>query len=183
MKTLIKYSFFITFVIIAITVNAGINYTSVDTTVFAPDSLEGTNYYSIDLNGDQVVDFRIGAEFYLSYEGYHPPYKTYMIVADSTGLNRVSFGPYHDGDTINGGLSYDYMNIIFGFLPGFGLTGQWSYEMYTEQAYAYLGVQLAINNDVYYGWIRLRPDYGSLHVSGFAWRDEPGMPIIAGQVD
>lgn len=183
MKKLIIYVFVLILFIFATVCRAGIYYTSADTTVYAPDSLEGTNYYNIDLNGDEVIDFRIGAQFYLSYEGYHPPYETYMIVADSTGLNQISFGPYYDGDTIHQNLSYMYGDILFGYFPGNGYIGWWSLEMADGPAYAYLGLSLLHQGNTYYGWIRLKADRDAFYVTGYAWHNEPDMPIIAGQTE
>jgi hypothetical protein len=173
---------------------AGVVYTDVD-----PDALAQNSGVDIDFNADGIVDFRLNHggfnSFFTSYGvsygfGYNfialygDPSAGYGFVAPSSG-NFYALA-LSAGTTIGPAspITLDtFASVGFRF---FSIAGTFSSSAsngyWAGQQDKYFGVRFNVGADTYYGWIRadVSSGYGSAVVKDFAYEDQPGVAIVAG---
>ena len=152
---------------------------NIDTTVTNPAPIEGINYYLLDINNDQVIDYKIGSRFFSSNEGSHPPYDSYEILVWGTGENTFSSGPFSENDTINHLNSYESSDVLLGHIPEYGSIGAWAVDPEYFDSYLYVGIKLKKDNQFYYGWLKIKTTGNSFTIKSYAINEEAGQPIVA----
>lgn len=168
----------------ALTIKAGILVTTVaDSTVKSTTPVEGKNSFEIDFNQDGTTDIVISSRFFLKHDGPHPPYNCFVVEVDSTNQNGVNCGPFLSGAAIDSSLSYDIYRDIYGYIPGLGGVGRWDSRIEDIDTFAYIGVKFYINNNIHYGWIKLKTDALSFTVNSYAYNNIAGQQILAGQLE
>ncbi len=182
---ILRQFFFILAILFTINCNSQIEYTNIspDSTVSHPDTIEGSNYYNIDLNSDGEIDFKIGAEYYKNTEYTNSNLNNYLVKIVSDTLNMVNAIPYFDGDIISGSDNFTNANWIYGIIAGFGEIGPWPGVINDNEQYAYVGLKFFNGGNTYYGWVSLKVNGYSFTINGYAWNRYQGQPIIAGQTE
>jgi len=171
--------------------HAEIQYTNID-----PDMMitQAENYstrdFLLDLNNDGTPEFKIFQAFsagtYYYFDYYYYSYNSVLQQATNNGLSvmretaenayvaaldsnaLISADQNFNANKVLGVFSY-YDEQPEGFWPGAG-----------EK---FLGVKFKIGENIHYGWVRLSVprDCESFKVLDYAYEDEPGKAIRAGQ--
>ena len=163
---------------------ARIIYTNITDIIVKVNGTAGSlEYYSLDLNNDGTNDIKIGAKCYESWLGHHPPYEAFNIFVDGLGDTQVILKPCFANDTISSNSSFRDKSEIYGYVPGFGFTGSFADTFEENNTTTYLGLQLVVNGNIYYGWIKIKLTYNSFTISDFAYNDRIDNQIIAGQTN
>ncbi len=163
---------------------AAINYVIVNDSVVCPDTIEGTNYYELDLNGDDIVDFKIGARFELTFEFSAKTFDCHYTSVVSLNENRFCAGPLFDGDTISSSLNFVENDVLYGYaVEHGGYLGYWPSTIPSVDDFAFIGLEFDFNNETYFGWIKLKTDGQSVTIESFAWNQVANQPIFAGQTN
>jgi len=163
---------------------AGIDhYDITDTTIRVYAPAGSVKYYNLDLNNDGTIDFKIGAQCFESWEGYHPPHTAYKMSIRSTGTSQLAIGPFFTNDTISADLNFRSYQDIYGNIPGVGLIGMWAYRFEKLNKDTYVGLSITINGNVYYGWIRMDVSINSFTVYSYAFNNVSNASMLAGQTN
>lgn len=160
-----------------------ISYTVINPqfTVTMPDSID-VNYYNINLDSDNSIDFRIGARYKITMEHSWRIFDFHYVFIESLNENKINVGPYFDGDTISSSIKFHKINWIYGYGQEYdGFVGSWPYSVETVDTFAYVALQFRQNNNIHYGWVKLKSDRESFTVDSFGWNQVPNQPILAGQ--
>lgn len=155
---------------------------SPETTVSNPDTI-GTNYYNLDLNNDGNIDYMIGAEYSETNEFTRNALANYIVKINTDTLNKINPGPYFEGDTINQEEYFLKFSKIYCILAGNRIIGAWPNVINSVDTYGYIGLEFHQNNNVYYGWVRLKTDGFSFSIDSYAWNKTTGQHIIIGQTE
>jgi hypothetical protein len=169
---------------------AGVVYTDVD-----PDAVVNNGLFEIDMNGDSIVDFTITHTG--SFSTFTTTYGTYGFAFDfaalrgdiSAGYGFVapSAGNFF-ADALSSGVTIGPASPLtintfasIGFASTFGGSG-FSSGLWSGEQDKYFGVYFNVGADTYYGWIRadVSAGYTSVTIKGFAYEDQAGVPIAAG---
>jgi len=169
---------------------AEIQYTDIDPDKVIPhaDNFK-TSDFLLDLNNDGTSEFKIIQSYsYTYYFDYLYSYDSVRVQSVNNGLSVINatgdnnyvaalnsndlissqqnFGSHH----LLGGLSYYETSPI----------GQW-----TDMENHFIGVKFKIDENTHYGWVRLSVtrDCERFTVYDYAYEDEPGKAIRAGQKD
>ena len=164
--------------------NAQIVYTDVipDTTVICLAN-GCTQSYNLDLNNDGLTDFL----FKTTYSGVRCPRGSYGIVRSvsvvSQTPNRVMPNMMSINNQIGSNLAFsDSTATLRSVLTGSfcnGSSGNW-----TSTLDHYLGLQITMGANTYYGWVRLNVGVSNIayfSVKDYAYNSIPNEPIFAGQ--
>lgn len=156
-----------------------VDYTLInpESTISKPDSI-GINYYDLDLNDDDTTDYKIGARFFLSNEGPHPPYNAYEVIIWSTGENALDTGPFIENDTIDSSNTFRLTDVILGRIPVHGNIGAWSVKDGNFNIYRFIGLKLKKNNQFYYGWLKIKATESSFTIRSYAINETAGQAIV-----
>lgn len=161
---------------------AAIHFTDInDTTIVVPDSVNHMNFILIDINQDSNPDYKIMARYFQSWEGYHPPYESFIITVVGLDSNQVSQGPFFDSDTISSSTIFETNGWICGTMPGYGALSKWYYLVDEPDTFAYVGLKFLLNDNIYYGWLKLKTDGYPVTIDGFAFNNQRNQLILAGQ--
>ncbi len=181
--------------------NAGIVYTDLD-----PDQVADNNDVDIDFNGDGIVDFQVrqsgsgfsSATTYGTF-GYSREFvglfgnssASYGFIATNTGSffaeilnngdNIGSAGPLTTNTWASVGSVFSSFYVTSGGASGGFATSNGSWGGQTDK---FFGVYFTVGADTYYGWIRVdvAAGYGNAVVKDFAYEDQAGAPIAAGDM-
>jgi hypothetical protein len=152
-----------------------------DIKIIIPDS-SGGNYYDLDINNDDLTDYKIGCKLFYTNEMTDDPIINFWALFDSIGINRIDMGPFWDGDTIQSSQDFCYKAYLLGWLPeNTGFNGQWYFATITPDTFAYAGMEFHVGEQIFYGWIRMKTNGLEIIIDKFAWNEIPGQFIIAGQ--
>jgi hypothetical protein len=175
----------LTAIILAIsnkTLKAQVIYTDVnpDTTIFIPTTLT-SNFYNFDLDKNHTMDFIFLTEKWIADVGGHD------FVGRGSGLlvistsNKVAGGCWaygnnllYTGDTINNTLIWmdsRYLHYAQGLFP-------WS--CWVEMNDTYFGLELVVDFNTYYGWVRCDATDSSVTIKDYAYNSIPNGYILAG---
>lgn len=157
---------------------AEIYQVQVDTIISCPISEDGTNYYLIDINGDEIMDFKVGATHYYSFCESRLPIDCYKIIFVGLDENLFDPGPYFMEDTISYACNFKARERISGQGCGKQLSGVWAHEMTYWDQYAFIGLKFQVDNNFHYGWLRIKVDEKSLTIMSMAYNSIPNNPII-----
>ena len=168
------------------TVLSQIDYTDLipDQKINIPDTV-GINFYFLDLNSDGFIDYKFSCSRYYTSELSHEPETNLVIViCDSTSTNTINPGPFAEGDTIQPSPKFQTNVCLTGWMPAAGgVIGSWYDPLYEYDSFAYLGLAFSINQNIHYGWMRLKTDGFSVTIDDFAWNENTNEFIIAGQTE
>lgn len=179
----------------AVATNASVVYTDID-----PDAaaITGTDVIDIDMNNDGIVDFQFrgtGTSFSSSYFAFRTNIAQmygvnggaygfaatssygaagYAVAALNSGDNIGPSGLFNSSTwaTVGGFFSFSSFGVGYGSaigpMPGAG-----------EK---FIGVSFDIGGNQHYGWIRIdvAADAGSYTIFDYAYEDQPGVAILAG---
>ena len=161
---------------------ASIIATWLDTPIALTWTIDAVAVYTpLDLDGDGVVDFTFGSD--IAFVGVRSEEQNRLVIWPSPPPNiggpvEPLYPDYEIGSDLEGGLAWRD-------LSGFATLGIWLWPANGGNFlghHAYMGVEFYIGDDVHYGWINLAVSkygpYGEIY--GWAYEDEPGVPIIAG---
>lgn len=190
-KKLIKYSLAAS---VALTIgsrlHADIQYTDIDPDKVIPqaDNFK-TNDFFLDINNDGTPEFKIFQSYSYTYYFY------YLYSYDSVKVFRVNDGL----SVINATGDNNYVaalnsNELVSSQQNFGtkhvLGGLSYYETspageWPDMGNRFMGVRFKIGENIHYGWVRLSVtwDCERFTVYDYAYEDEPGKAIRAGQKD
>ncbi len=164
--------------------NAAINYVIVNDSIVCPDTIEGTNYYELDINNDDIIDFRIGASFSLTNEFSSSVFDCHFTFIHSLDQNRIYTFPLFDGDTITSTLNFAKKDVLYGYaVEHDGYLGYWPSRISSVDEYAYIGLEFNFNSDIYYGWLKLKTDGRSATIESYALNQAAYQPIYADQTN
>jgi hypothetical protein len=142
----------------------------------------------IDLNNDGATDLTIHESCFAT--DIDPP-QNRLVETPSPNLKVMEkFG--RPGNLIKGtkiGAPHDYFMrhgnmVTFNNVYGAYIYGYWGFALNR-----YLGVEFYIDGHLHYGWVRLTVNFVTndrnmaeirTHLSGYAYENQPGKPIIAG---
>lgn len=154
---------------------------NVDTTINNPQPVEGINYFLLDINDDDIIDYKIGARYFLSHEGIHSPYDAFEVFVWGESNNTVSAGPYQLDDSIDSTLYYERSDVLVGRLPEYGIIGAWAVSQDFIDSYLFVGLRVEINSQFHYGWLEIKTDGLSFTLMSYAFNDQADQPIIITQ--
>ena len=155
--------------------------------------------YSLDINKDGTVDFIINAKTFSQKYGSKSPYCTNIlnsVYIECFDGNSVAIatnnlpGAFISGDLIDASLTWDNIHRILAYYesgqPIYGCycCGPFTSAAWTMQDDRYVGLRLIVNNQTYYGWIRLSVSVDSRQSSckilDYAYEVTPDNSISAG---
>lgn len=179
-----KFTLLLLFAFLSFATKAQVETTNIpDTTLISPKIADSTNLYAIDINSDTRIDFRIGIKYYQSYESAHQTFDNYNIFIIGDGNNSVNAGPFLSNDTINQQTFFTKSNMIYTRDINWGRTGPWPQKLKTDNQWAYIGIKMMINENIHYGWIRLKTDGYSFTIDRYAYNKIPNQQLRAGQTN
>lgn len=182
----------LTAVAVGSSANAAIQYTDVN-----PDSTftNHGDYYDLDLNNDNVPDFRINlvniqttttSGFYYDVKGasINPEYGN--AVSASLGSYATYAYALNPNDTIGPkGNFTSTSSIVLGGVVKYNYGGA-SYTSslgnFLGQSNKYLSLRIKVGSNTYYGWARVAvaADGTSFTIKDYAYEDSPNTEILAG---
>ncbi|MCD4747561.1 MAG: hypothetical protein K8R58_14795 [Bacteroidales bacterium] len=74
---------------------------------------------------------------------------------------------------------YKSTDVLLGHIPAYGSIGAWAGFPELFDSYVYIGIKLKIDNQFYYGWIKMKSTGNSFTIKSYAINEEAGQPIIA----
>jgi hypothetical protein len=183
------YAFIVTAMMFSANANAQIVYTDVN-----PDVTINTNggVYALDLNNDGITDFNITYNTTTVFST-----RTNVLIGITPlGVNKVGNDTTYPGALLlNSNIdsnSFTWKNnsnqnlltrtwFVYGFpfpLYRIRYSGNWNGE-----SNKYIPLQLDVNSQKYYGWVRLDVPLGavSFTVKDYAYNSSPNQSILAGQ--
>ena len=166
---------------------AAIVYTDVD-----PDESVDGSFFSIDMDGDGIIDFTVRQSGY-SYAS------TFFSYASNFAYFSAAFGnefrvpgpfgyglsPLPYGTAISPTASFSpyggTMGNAFRFTSSYSSFSS-SYGLWGGLTDRYAGVKFQISGVTHYGWVRMDVPvgYGQIIIKDFAYEDVPNTPINAG---
>lgn len=179
--------------------NAQIVYTNIPDVGLKCHSSNCLESYSLDLNSDGTSDFTINASAYSSIIEYCPrcpSYNNHVYInpLNGNGVAVLALNNYPAAFVLNNeiGPSLTWENVpitSFTLTQTFcgcafsqcfcSLNGNW-----TTNKDRYIGLSLIVNNQTYYGWVRVSATTSSKNASckilDFGYESTPGQPILAG---
>jgi hypothetical protein len=175
---------FVVFVfVVKLNTKAQIDYTdlSPEVIIYVPDTI-GSNSYLIDLNNDEIDDFRIQCKRFYTHEKAREKILSYCTYIDSLSINRISTKILLEGDTVNAETNFGKFIRILGWVPeAGGWNGIW--DELNVDTFQYLGLEFHKNSVIHYGWIKIKTNGRKIIIDGFAWNEVPNQLIIIGQID
>jgi hypothetical protein len=159
-----------------------IEYTSLNPQVIqnCPNTV-GTNYYSLDLNDDNIPDYKIGAKYFETNEGPHPPDDAYEVFIYGTNDNTLSIGPFNENDSINGSLNFYKSDAIIGYIPPYEYMGAWNESSDDISNFYYIGLRIKKKGQSYYGWLYIKASPRSFTIRSYAYNKTAGQAIITNE--
>lgn len=150
-------------------------------TITLPTTI-GENYFNLDLNNDGSDDFRIGAKYSYTMENSQDYFDFNYVFIESLNENKINVGPYFDTDTISSFIKFHKTNWIYGYGEEYGgHIGSWPSSVESPDTFACIALQFIQNNNIFYGWVKLKTDGKAFTVIGYGWNQSPNQPIFAGQ--
>lgn len=191
-KHLLKkyYAFIVTAMMFCVSANAQIVYTDVNTdTTISCSAVGCLHSYDLNLNNDTAVDFTL----YTSYQFVPCTLETggmmqrvYVSSQSGNGINTLMMNA---NDTIGSNLAFsegseNLRRIIFQGGQCNASSGSW-----TSTSDHYLGLQITVDTNTYYGWARLNVAVPAVYpnstvyfrVKDYAYNSIPNQFILAGQ--
>jgi hypothetical protein len=173
--------FLIAFIFLSNHAISQIFYTDIPDTVtyFPPDwTLDSTNYFYFDLNGNEIDDFYFSLHHWKFFDvpGWVDA-RTMILFGNPNEIaitesveNCATF--LNIGDTIGNNLFWsDKAEMYIGL------------KNYCGDCNCYFALKLHLNNNEYFGWIKLTSTWWYVNVEEFAYNTIPGAPILAGQTE
>lgn len=146
-----------------------------------PDST-GTNFYSLDLDNNGSVDFKLSVRSFTTSEFSHMDVPSYSATITGLDLNKACVGPFQLNDSISGLANYFTKDAIYSYIPeSGGRLGAWAYSLTPSDDIAYIGLKLNKNGSTYYGWVRLKSNGKTITIYSYAVNTSPNIHISAGQ--
>ncbi|MBC8048373.1 MAG: hypothetical protein H7Y00_16350, partial [Fimbriimonadaceae bacterium] len=199
-KKLIQYSALAAgFLSAGNTADAQVIYTDVD-----PDTLLTPFYddqYDIDMNADGIADFRFKLHSFgwTIYEGYD-----YIAQLEALYDNKIGYiidtsfiecsswihtekviPVLEEEDTIDAVTNFAGGNILFASVSNDDFPcydSGYNFGSWLEKTEKFAAVQLEVDAETYYGWIRLSMNgWYEITLHDFAYESIAGVPIIAGR--
>ena len=185
-------AFIVTTMMFSVSANAQIVYTDVnpDTTVTCSIT-PCAKSYNLDLNNDGTVDFTL---YTSRYSDPCNNTKQEVYISSQSGNGTVTL-MMNANDTISSNLAFSASNgilrsvsspISLVFNSCISSSGNW-----TSGTDHYLGLQIAVGSNTYYGWVLLNvalsqpgrgyPGFVYFRVKDYAYNSIPDQPILAGQ--
>mgnify|MGYP003109825248 CR=1 FL=1 len=152
-----------------------------------PDFISGdlSDYYNLDMNNDQIIDFILISEGYENYEWLrinsspnvensiisYTPWYSHPISLNS-GKEIFNLQGYTNGE------SYETWAIFADCYSG----KEDCYFYWKENIDNYLGLRFFINGNTHYGWARVNvTSVTQWVIKDYAYNATPNKPILAGQ--
>lgn len=153
-------------------------------TVKMTDSI-GTNFLDLDIDNNNIIDFRIGVEHKTSNIYTHERFIYTFSYLDSQGDNGFYCEPLVYGQEISDSLIFLKYNFIYGYAKEYGGDlGAWATaEPPVVDSYAYLGLKLIKNEQIYYGWLQLKTNGKSVTIHSYGYNTNSDQSIEAGQTN
>jgi hypothetical protein len=190
-KLLKKFSaFIVTAMIFSVSTNAQIVYTDVypDTSMTCPN-YQCSKSYNLDLNNDGIIDFTLHTSYnhFICQFQITSTIKSVSIVSQSGNLAAAN--PLPANVSIGSSLSFTTNSVTLRTValgggpgcPSGSTSGSW-----TSTSDRYLGLQITVGSNTYYGWVRLNVVVDqfvstvSCTVKDYAYNSIPNQPILAG---
>ncbi len=180
----------VTAMLFSASTNAQIVYTDVnpDTTVkcMSPN-FPCNKSYNLDLNNDGTIDFKLYSAWYTSPCLINTTKEVYISSQSGNGFYTLVMNA---NDVIDSNLVFSTSNVILRSITSDGSLVWNSCMSSSGSAFAdrYLGLQLIVGANIYYGWVRL--DVGVIDhplilaqiiLKDYAYNTIPNQPILAGQ--
>ena len=159
-------------------------YTDIEPDVVIKDTIvypSEVEYYNLDLNNDDVIDFRI--YIVIVTQEMHFTRTLGIMVIDSISSNMIPINtepehfiqPFDINDTINNNLNWSpYTECICTDSPFVNAD--------CPIGDKYYGLKFKVLNKVYYGWVRLDVTLDQAVIKDYAFNSTPYQPILAGQM-
>lgn len=173
-----------------IDVKATVIYTPV-TSEFDGGHIVTEDGFEIDFNDDGVFDARLRGG---SIRGFVSRMGSRVASFDvSTASQNFHAANLQQGDAIAAGLVGGMVwaegiefggGVLINSCRGGGGGISCSGNFFQSFPFEYLGVEFQIEGALHYGWVELESleDFARLEIHGFAYEDQPGVSIIAGQI-
>ncbi len=173
--------------------HAEIQYTNID-----PDMMinqaenQATRDFLLDLNNDGTPEFKIfqafSTTYTFSFNYYFYSYNSVLQQATNNGLSvmrETAENAYVAALDSNALISADQnfnANKVIGVFSYYDTHAD---GMWANAGQKFMGVKFKIGENIHYGWVRLSvaPLCESFIVYDYAYEDEPGKAIRAGQKD
>jgi len=183
-KKILQSVALVTTSLVALPAAAAVIHTDLD-----PDFYLHNSSYDIDLNNDSIIDFNLTQS-----EGYSNSneYYSYLDFTSYNGNGATLSSPLALGDTIDGNTTFEDNDRLSSFeriyhITGsnkYGPTGYYTHDYsggWNNVADGYLGLELSIGNNTYYGWADLDVYSDSnAYLREYAFEDWANSGIVAG---